>query len=287
MPNLFDITEFILEEVSLVDDPANQEAKVALFKRNNHPSGAPDDKFGVKERPMPDNKSPEQQRREELLLEKGIKQEQVDLIEKSGLAELLMDFMQRAEAAEKLCEKAMDDASTIEDVIKAAGGEIADGKLVMKKAEEPEYIEVDGEKVLKSAIPAPLLRKMEKQNDDLQELKKERELEKLEKRAEKELPHLGGSNTAKGQLLKAIDGLGKSAAEELHRALKAADAAVSKMFDEVGKAGGDDEGTAASDLRKMAEAHAEAKNVSYETAFSDVIKTKRGKELLSSARAEQ
>jgi len=236
---------------------------------------------------MPDNKSPEQQRREELLLEKGIKQEQVDLIEKSGLAELLMDFMQRAEAAEKLCEKAMDDASTIEDVIKAAGGEIADGKLVMKKAEEPEYIEVDGEKVLKSAIPAPLLRKMEKQNDDLQELKKERELEKLEKRAEKELPHLGGSNTAKGQLLKAIDGLGKSAAEELHRALKAADAAVSKMFDEVGKAGGDDEGTAAADLRKMAEAHAEAKNVSYETAFSDVIKTKRGKELLSSARAEQ
>ena len=287
MPDLYDITEFILEEVSLVDDPANQEAKVALFKRNVQTPGAPGDKFGAKENPMTDKKTPEQERREKVLLEKGIKQDQIDLIEKSGLAEVIMDFMQRAEAAEALCEKAMDDASEIEDVIKSAGGEIVEGKLVMKKAEEPEYVEVDGERVLKSAIPGPLLRKLEKQSADLLELKKERELEKLEKRAETELPNLGGSNGIKGQLLKAVDGLDKAVAEEIHRALKAADAAVSKMFAEVGKAGGDTEGTASADLRKLAEAHAKAENVTYETAYSEVTKTKRGKELLLAARAEQ
>lgn len=288
MPKHMNLTEVILDEISFVDNPANEGAKIALFKRGATASVASDVKFGKKENTlMPDKLTPEQERRTQTLVAKGYEQEVAERIAKSDIADVLEELLERAEGAEALCEKNMDSMTEMEEALKAADAKIEDGKLVVEKAAEPEYIDIDGERVLKSAIPAPMLKRMEKQEADLAELKKARELETLAKRASAEVPNLGGSDEAKGQLLKAIDALGKETAAELHRALKAADAAVSKMFEEVGKSGADEEGTATSDLRKMADAYATEHSVSFESAFAEVTKTKRGKELLAASRSEQ
>ena len=73
--------------------------------------------------------------------------------------------------------------------------------------------------------------------------------------------------------------------EALEKSLKAADAAVSKLFKEVGSTQ-PAEGSAASDLQKMATEYATEKKVDYATAFAEVTKSGKGKELLIKSRSE-
>jgi chromosome segregation ATPase len=167
-----------------------------------------------------------------------------------------------------------------------AEAEIAKAAEEAKKNEE-EFIEIDGEQVAKSAVPAPLLKRLEAQQEAIEKMQAEREAEALAKRAESELPNLAGTAEQKGALLKAIDGMSEDAAKSLHEALKAADAAVSSMFKEVGKTASEDDGSASARLEKMAREHATEKGVPYETAFAEVVKTAEGRELRKQSRIEQ
>lgn len=108
----------------------------------------------------------------------------------------------------------------------------ADGEVTLTKRAEPEMIEVEGEMIEKSAVPAPMLKALER----IAKLEAERERESLAKRAETELPNLAGSVDARSALLKAIDGIEDEAIRgQVVETLKAADNATKAHFIEIGK----------------------------------------------------
>ena len=136
-----------------------------------------------------------------------------------------------------------------------------------KPAEET--IEVGGEFVAKSAIPAPVLKQLE-------ELQNAREGEELRKRAEKVLPNFKGTADERGKLLKSI---GED--KELLAILRAADAAFAGIFQEVGKTDAENDlKTPADKLNDMVKSRQEDKKEDFYKAYAAVIKTAEGKSLL-------
>jgi len=188
----------------------------------------------------------------------------------------------RAEVAEK----------HIEDLTKAVeelGFEVSRGKkgFAVAKAIEEEMMEFEGEMIVKSAIPAPILKHLEAKEAELAEIKKAAEQEELRKRAEEALPNLAGTPDQKALLLKSVEAIDvEEDREAVMKALQAADNAVSKSFEEVGTAPASDEGSASARLQKMAETFAEENGVDAHTAFAEVTKTSEGKQLMIEARSE-
>jgi hypothetical protein len=116
----------------------------------------------------------------------------------------------------------------------AEGFEVAteDGEVTLTKRAEPEMIEVEGELIEKSAVPAPMLKALER----ISKLEAEREREALAKRAEAELPNLAGSVDARMALIKAVDGIQDEPVRgQVIETLKAADNATRAHFIEIGK----------------------------------------------------
>ena len=167
------------------------------------------------------------------------------------------------------------------DVKKAADGSVT---IVAKSAEE--MIEFDGEMIAKSAVPAPILKRLETQAKEVADLRKAAEVEDLRKRAEKEFPNLAGTADEKAALMKAVDGIDASAKDAVVKSLKAADAAVSKLFKEVGS-NEIDEASPSAKLDKMAKEHAAKNKVSFESAYSEVIKSGEGLEVYKALRSSK
>lgn len=227
-----ELLELELDEVSLVDSPANQAATVTLFKRET-----PMDEKEMKEAVSKDVAG----EGEEKTTRKSYKAE-----------------------AEALAAEVETLKGEVEELKKAL-----DAKEELEKKEE--MIDFDGELIAKSAIPAPVLKKLE-------EVEKAREAEELRKRARDELPNFKGTEEQRGQLLKAAENLPD--AEAILEALKAADALFAAAFKEVGKA--DVEGSlesAKDKLEKKAKDYAVEKGVSYEQGYAAVLKTAEGKAL--------
>jgi hypothetical protein len=142
---------------------------------------------------------------------------------------------------------------------------------IEKKAPE-EIIEFEGEMIAKSAIPTPILKKLE-------EMEKSAEVTRLEKRGKDELPNLKGTDLEKGMLLKAVDGLDNK--DALLQTLKAADALFAKMTEEVGKEGNQGDMLSAQEkLDQMVKTLQKEKNCSYAKAYQEAAKTKEGKALI-------
>ena len=183
------------------------------------------------------------------------------------------DLTKRAEGAEAELDgfkKAADEA----------GFDVEEGKLT--KRADPEYVEVDGERFEKAAVPATILKALEDKEAELAKAKAEQEEVALAKRGAEELPHLAGTDVAKGKLLKSVED-----DEEVLKALKAADAALKKQMEEIGANPLNDEASATFRLNKMANDYADEHNVPFETAFAEVTKPgKEGASLMAEARAE-
>lgn len=160
----------------------------------------------------------------------------------------------------------------------------ADGEITVIAKSKEEMIEFEGEMIAKSLVPAPILKALEKQSKDLADMRKKAEQADLTKRAEEAFPNLAGTADSKAALMKALDGMDDNDKDAIMKSLKAADAAVSKLFKEVGSANSD-ETSPDGQLRKMAEDHAKANNVSYETAYSEVTKSGKGLELYKALRS--
>lgn len=182
------------------------------------------------------------------------------------------DLTKRAEAAE--AEKAK-----LEKAADEAGFDIEEGKL--SKRADPEYVEIEGERFEKSAIPATILKALEAKEAELVKAKAEQEETTLAKRGAEELPHLAGTDLAKGKLLAAV---GDN--EDVLKALKAADAALKKQMEEIGANPLNDEASATFRLNKMANDYAGEHNVPFETAFAEVTKSSDGAALMREARSE-
>jgi hypothetical protein len=267
-----------LTEISGVDIPADPNARITLFKRGE-PMKDEDmsDAMKAKMKMYMDKGYSEMEAKRMCMGEKtekgGHDMDPQELAEKlEALEGQVNDLTKRAEAAE--AEKAK-----LEKAADEAGFDIEEGKL--SKRADPEYVEIEGERFEKSAIPATILKALEAKEAELVKAKAEQEETTLAKRGAEELPHLAGTDLAKGKLLAAV---GDN--EDVLKALKAADAALKKQMEEIGANPLNDEASATFRLNKMANDYAGEHNVPFETAFAEVTKSSDGAALMREARSE-
>jgi hypothetical protein len=213
---LLDLT---LDEVSLVDSPANKAATVALFKRDDN-----------------------------------MEQE---TITKLADAEALVATLKTEKEA-------------LETQVAELTKELKE-KEAVEKADD--LIDFGGEKVAKSLIPTPVLKRLE-------EVAKAEEVAALQKRANEIIPNIKGTVDEKASLVKAV---GDDAA--LLEILRACDVLFAASFEEVGKA--DAEGsldTPEDKLNKMADAYAKTNNVTFQKGYAAVVATPEGKAIVKELR---
>ncbi len=260
-----ELLELQLEELSLVDRPANAEARVALFKRDDTP-----EKDIVK-------MTEEQNAKIKAYMEKhscgkpeamkalGYDMEKADA---DPTAELTAEIETLKADAEKLTQENERLRKGLIDE-----GYIIKAEAIEKKAPE-EFVEYEGEKINKADIPAPILKALEAAEIEKADMA-------LTKRAEETLPHFA-VDAAKGLLL----ALAKSDnQEELEAALKAADTALSDKMEELGKSDVDGNFASANDkLEHMVKAHMDENSLTkkdYAKAYAAVAKTSEGKSLIA------
>ena len=204
-----------LDEVSLVDVPANPLASVPLFKR--HTGEDMTDKTNWEE------------------VTKALE------VDKETLTKANADLTKE-----------------VEELTKAAKS--------IEKADDT--IDFDGEKISKSLIPAPVLKRLE-------DVQKAQEKLELHKRADELLPNFKGTVNQRAKLLKSID-----FDEELISLLVAADKLFADSFKEIGKA--DVDGSMkepAEKLNELAKFLAAEKKTTFEKGYAAALATPEGKAL--------
>ena len=263
-----------LDELSLVDRPANAQAKVALFKRDSKEETMEKAyKMTEEQEKNLDNLPPAVRAKIRENMDKGM-----NYNEAMKMAEKEMKMM------DEDMKKSDDEVDLSLDVLEAevetlkADNErlrkslIENGFVIkadeIEKKEEVETIEVNGEMVVKSDIPAPVLKALE-------EAEVQKRQVELRKAAEAELPHFDVEVAM--QLLDVVKG-----DEKVLEALKGADAAFAAAMDETGEKVVDaDMLDPQSKLDKMVEAHANEHGVNKYAAFDAISKTAEGKALIA------
>jgi hypothetical protein len=271
LPNL--LKNLHLEELSLVDRPANAQAMVSLFKRDNS------------EEEITKMTEEMEAKVKAYMGDKGCGREE-------AMKALDMDMEKAEEASEEVAEKAEPefdvealkadfDRLTAENETLRKGlieaGYVIKADAIEKKA-EVEMMEVEGEMVVKSDIPAPVLKALEAADV----AKREHEIEKadieLTKRAGDTLPHFA-TDVAKSLVAKFYED------EATMEALKAADAAFEAAMQEFGKSDVDGEfATSADKLDALVKSYMDdnqLKKSDYHKAYAAVAKTEEGKTLIN------
>ena len=257
-----ELLELQLEELSLVDRPANAEAMVTLFKR--------DDTQKEEVTKMTD----EQEVKVKAYMEKH----------SCGKGEAMKALGYEVEKSEEAADPAEELSAEIE-TLKAENerlrkglieeGYVIKAETIEKKAAE-EFVEYEGEQINKADIPAPILKALEAAEIEKADVA-------LTKRAEETLPHFS-VEAAKG-LLSAVSKMDE--VDMLMEALAAADKAFADKMEEFGKADVDGEFSSASDkVEHMVKAHMEEHGLTkkdYAKAYAAVAKTEEGKSLIAKA----
>ena len=160
------------------------------------------------------------------------------------------------------------------------------GYDVQKRAEpsNDNYVEIAGQRILKSDENAALIEVLKSQEDALQAEKarndtlvaKAEEAE-ITKRAVTTIPNISGDEATKTALFKAVEKSDKK--DDILKLLKSADAAVSKLFEELGD-GAVDETSPDFKLNKMATDYASEKGIPFASAYAEVTKGGEGLALL-------
>ena len=253
-----------LDEVSLVDRPANQEAMIALFKRDSQE----DDEHMNEEIQEVVEETAEE-------LAKEVTPEGEDLLEKAEeIAEEVEEIDVDALKADVETLKASE-ATLREENERLRKGLIENGFVIkaeaIEKKAEAEMIEVAGEMVAKCDIPAPVLKALEAAAIEKADVE-------LTKRAGETLPHFD-INAAKAL----VKSFGKD--EAVMAALLAADRAFEAAMQEFGKADVDGEfATAADKLDALVKSHMADNNMKksdYAKAYAAIAKTDEGKALIN------
>jgi hypothetical protein len=208
MPNL--LKQLELEELSLVDRPANASAKVALYKRDNSQEDTMEEQVEKMSEDMLMKLKP--------YMDKGFSQEEAM---KMYEQEMMKSEIETLKADNERLRK-----SLIEN------GFVIKAEAIEKKAEVEMY-EVEGEFIVKSEIPAPILKALEAAKEAANVAKAEKEAETLRKRAEAELPNWDSAVAA--PLLKSVDGMGEEVRDAVMQALKAADATLKPQCQKLAK----------------------------------------------------
>jgi hypothetical protein len=257
-----------LEELSLVDRPANAQAMVSLFKRDNSEKEVEKmtDEMEAKVKAyMMDKECGRAEAMKALGYDDMAKSEEGDSTETAQIETLKSDIEALKLENERLRKGLIEEGY----VIKAD---------VIEKKAQVEVIEVGGEFVAKADIPAPVLKALEA----AEVAKKEHEIEKadieLTKKAEATLPHFS-VDVAKA-LVKSF-----SEEEAIMSALVAADKAFAAAMQEFGKSDVDGEfATAADKLDALVKRYMDENNMKkseYAKAYAAVAKTDDGKSLIN------
>ena len=275
MPNL--LKNLHLEELSLVDRPANAQAMVSLFKRDNSHEeiNKMTDEMEAKVKAY--------------MMEKTCGKEE-------AMKALGYDMAKADDEAEEVTEKAeAPEAEAIDvEALKADlarysaeneklrkglldAGFVITAEAIEKKA-EVEMMDIEGEMVVKSDIPAPVLKALEAASV----AKREHEIEKadieLTKRAGETLPHFA-VNVAKSLVAKFYED------ETIMVALKSCDAALGAAMQEFGKSDVDGEfATSADKLDALVKSYMDdnqLKKSEFAKAYAAVAKTDLGKTLIN------
>jgi len=248
----------MLEELSLVDRPANAQAMVSLFKRDD----------------------PQEEVMEKQEINEVEVTEKVDGCPDCTAEKMCAAHEMKKSEAEEALEAEVEKLKAENERLRK--GLIEEGYIIKAEAIEKkapaEMIEVEGEMVAKADIPAPVLKALEA----AEVAKKQHEIEKadieLTKRAGETLPHFD-VNVAKS-LLKSF-----SEEEAIMEALKAADAAFAAAMQEFGKSDVDGEFATSTDkLDALVKSYMDAnqlKKSEYAKAYAAVAKTDEGKALIT------
>ena len=290
MPNL--LKNLQLEELSLVDRPANAQAMVSLFKRDSSEEEV--DKMDMNEMEAKVKAYMEEKQcgRAEAMKALGydedmMKSEEVEAEAVAAEEAPEVEKAEEAEAVEAEVEKAEEEAVDeqrefdfekfdrlmVENQL-LRKSLIENGYVIyadkVEKKSDVQMIEVEGEMVAKSDIPAPVLKALEAAALEKADVE-------LTKRAEATLPHFD-LGVAK-ELMKFDLG------DDVVAALKAADKLFEASMTEFGKSDVDGEFTSANDkidalVKSYMEEHGMKKS-QYAIAYAAVAKTDEGKALIS------
>ena len=276
MPNL--LKNLHLEELSLVDRPANAQAMVSLFKRDNSDEDITkmNEEMEAKVKAYMEDKACGK--------EEAMKALGYDMEKAEG------DVAEEAEVAVEAPEAELIDIEALKaDIVRFTAeneklrkglidaGFVITAKAIEKKA-EVEVMNIGGEMVVKSDIPAPVLKALEAADV----AKREHEIEKadieLTKRAGETLPHFA-TDVAKSLVAKFYED------EAIMEALKAADAAFEAAMQEFGKSDVDGEfATSADKLDTLVKSYMDKnqlKKSEFAKAYAAVAKTDAGKALIN------
>ena len=264
-----ELLELQLEELSLVDRPANAEAVVTLFKRDDT-QGEDIDKM-----------TEEQEAKIKAYMDKN------HCGKEEAMKALGYDVEKAADDVDPILEleaeietlKAKADELSLEHERLRKGlieeGYVIKTDAIEKKAPE-EFVEYEGEQINKADIPAPILKALEAAEIEKADVA-------LTKRAEETLPHFS-VEAAKG-LLSAVSKMDE--VDMLMEALAAADKAFADKMEEFGKADVDGEFSSASDkVEHLVKSHMEENGLAkkdYAKAYAAVAKTEEGRNLIAKA----
>jgi len=259
MPNL--LKQLELDELSLVDRPANKQAMVSLYKRDNSEGETMENEVEKMSDDMKAKLKP--------YMDKGMSEDEAM---KAYDMDMKKDF-----------QGPLDEVDTIKaelDLVKAEAERLSkalEGAGYIVKADaidkmvEPEFVTYGDEQINKADIPAPILKALE-----------EAEVAKadaiLVKKAEAELPHFD-LEVAKSLVSKF------EAEETVMQALKAADKVFEESMTELGKSDADGEfSTAADKLDALVKSYMDTnkmKKSEHALAYAAVAKTDEGKALIT------
>ena len=257
-----ELLELQLEELSLVDRPANAEAVVTLFKRDD-----------TQEEDI-DKMTDEQEAKIKAYMDKN------HCGKEEAMKALGYDVEKAADDVDPILELEAEIEALKADNERLRKGLIEEGYVIkaetIEKKSPEEFVEYEGEQINKADIPAPILKALEAAEIEKADVA-------LTKKAEETLPHFS-VEAAKG-LLSAVSKMDE--VDMLMEALAAADKAFADKMEEFGKADVDGEFSSASDkvehmVKSYMEEHALTKK-DYAKAYAAVAKTEEGKSLIAKA----
>ena len=269
MPNL--LKNLHLEELSLVDRPANAQAMVSLFKRDTSEEEITKmtDEMEAKVKAYMEEKACgkpdamkalgyDMMKSEEEAVEAPEAAAEVDKAEEAPVEEV-SDEVETLKAENERLRKGLID-----------NGYVIKAEAIEKKA-EVEMMDIEGEMVVKSDIPAPVLKALEAAAIEKADIA-------LTKRAGEALPHFD-VDVAKALVEKFYED------EAIMAALKAADAAFDAAMQEFGKSDVDGEfATSADKLDALVKSYMDdnqLKKSEFAKAYAAVAKTDEGKTLIN------
>ena len=244
-----------LDELSLVDRPANQAATICLIKRDNT-MNLEERKAYYMDKGMSEEEALKKAKEE---MEKADEPEVSKSEEEVEQGDLFLAEVDALKAEVSRLSKALED-----------NGYVVTEETVTK-AVEPEYIEVEGEQIAKSDIPAPVLKALE-------EAAIEKRMVELRKQAEEILPNFDNEIAASILAHVAKD-------DAIVEALKSADAALGASMSEIGEASVEADMLSSSDkLDALVKSYMDENNLAkkdHAKAYAAVAKTDEGKALIS------